>query len=161
MTVRMGYFAKTSRHRGVSGKTSLKRGRNAIRRKRQSSVTAKNALFAVTISPISDYDGILPRFCRHFCVASNVMPFFDRCMSMASLLMPIDTSQNVRSARRFVSAAISTLHKKEASEQLLAILSCGVASIAFVLPWHPKSGRRSAPKGAPPLSPRPERSGSK
>ncbi len=39
-------------------------------------------------------------------------------------------------------------------------LSCGVASIAFVLPGHPKSGRRCAPRGVLPLSPRPERSGS-
>ena len=69
-----------------------------------------------------------------------------------------ERGQEQRSGR---TADYPTLHRKEATEELPATLSCGVASIAYVLPGAPrKRAALCAERGSTPITPV-ERSGLK
>ncbi len=55
---------------------------------------------------------------------------------------------------QFRTAPYPTLHRKEATERQPATLSCGVASIAFVLPGAPqKRAALCAERGSTPITP--------
>ena len=83
---------------------------------------------------------------------------------MASLLVPYSKRpnrlntftwvHNAKNQRRIDPAAFSAIRKKEASERQPAALSCGVASIAFVLPGAPqKRAALRAERGSAPVTP--------
>lgn len=76
-------------------------------------------------------------------MVSNVMPLLIRRTALASLLMSHDSPK-----------MFPTIRKEEATERQPATLSCGVASIAFVLPGAPqKRAALCAERDSTPITP--------